>query len=143
MDPVTIEVVIAAMSAAAAGIGTEAGKSAWSSLTSVVKRTFGPHSAEARILDQLPGSPINHPSVISLAAGLIARSKEDPEIANELGAFLGLLQEAATQGTGFSNTVSGSAVIRGGLVQGRDFAGPITFSGEAADGAPHPLDERS
>jgi tetratricopeptide (TPR) repeat protein len=135
MDPVTIEVLIAAVSAAAAGAATEVGRSTWTSLTSLVKKAFGSHSAEALLLEQALDAPADPRFVVPLAAGLIARSKDDSEIAEDLSSFLGLLRTSAPEGVSTFNSVSGSAVIHGGLVQGHDFSGPISFSAgtEAAD----------
>ncbi|WP_367125951.1 hypothetical protein [Streptomyces phytohabitans] len=116
------ETAVALVSVAAGSVATAAGQSAWTSLTSLVRRALG-RTAE-------PATPEDAEAVRVLEGRILQHAATDPEFARELHAWAdthrALLPETGTVHHTVK-TITGDARIQGPVIQARDVHGGISF----------------
>ncbi|RJL31000.1 hypothetical protein [Bailinhaonella thermotolerans] len=115
MDATALAAIISALAGGAAG---EAGKSAWNSLTALVRRRFGDDSAE---LERRPPD--------EAAAGLVWRAGADPEFGEALAEWMRDASALVQQRRDVTNTISGDARVTGPVIQAGDIHGSINLGG--------------
>lgn len=99
---------------------TEASKSAWTALTALVRRRFGPPTAELLATGTLD----RQTEIVSLLHRALAA---DEIFAGEVAAWYDTYRPLVLhRGDEVSNVIGGTARVRGSVVQGRDI-GSITF----------------
>jgi hypothetical protein len=134
VDPVSVTLLAGAITAMATGAGGEAGKQAWTSLTTLVHRAFGRHST----LAALEAAPDDQGQATVLATVLTDHADKDRSFAAELRTWLDdarrILQLSEDHVT---NIIGGSAQVHGPVFQGRDFTGPISFGALPLPDQPH------
>ncbi|GAA0399116.1 hypothetical protein Acor_21400 [Acrocarpospora corrugata] len=118
MDPTVLVALISAVLGGAAG---EAGKGAWTSLTSLVRQRFGKDSAELAVLDS--------ESAPEITAVLTERAQSDAGFDEELTSWAATTTRVIQQSHNVSNTISGNARIQGTVIQAGDLFGPINLNG--------------
>ncbi|MEV5413753.1 hypothetical protein AB0K60_33615 [Thermopolyspora sp. NPDC052614] len=116
MEPIVIPTLAAIISAAVGGAAGEAGKSAWASLTALVRRLLG-HDREAVEAVERPDAH----SPDELARLLADRAAADPGFGRSLAAWMARAEPAART----VNTISGD--VSGNVVQAGDIHGSINF----------------
>ncbi|WP_190107569.1 hypothetical protein [Streptomyces cinnamoneus] len=119
VDPVSLDAVTTAVTAAAGSVGTEAGRQVWGSLVDLTRRAFGRGRQDGGDVAPLPLDAANGQEVQALAAMLFGRILQDEAFAAE---YRGWEEQARTAGvsvgnTTVTNTVSGNARV-GTLYQG-------------------------
>ncbi|MFB7513163.1 hypothetical protein [Streptomyces sp. NPDC056144] len=133
MDPITAT----ALAALAGGLGSEAGRNAWTALTALVRRPFRRGAAEEEPgQDPAPGlssgelevaalesAPTDPVRAQALATALGVRAALDGEFRMLLDEWWQRAQAVET-GT-VHNSISGT--VHGTAIQGRDFSGPLTI----------------
>ncbi|WP_424535085.1 hypothetical protein ACOZ38_33635 [Sphaerisporangium viridialbum] len=119
MDPTTLTAIMSALIGGAAG---EAGKSAWASLTTLVRQRFGSDSTAVAALER-PDS--GKPDQV--AGILVDLAAADPEFGKELHRWTTEATRVIQQKRDVSNTISGEARISGPVVQAGDVHGSINF----------------
>lgn len=131
MDPVTAPALAAVLSKIFDGAVNEVGRQTWTTLTGLVRRTFGDRdrSRPMRAVAELEQQPADPARVEELAGALAAAAELDPDFAADLRQWLA---EAGQPAGDVTNVIGGSAKIRGTVVQARDIHGSITF-GDARD----------
>ncbi|MFW6689742.1 hypothetical protein [Streptomyces sp. MAR4 CNX-425] len=117
MDPASLETVQAAVSAAAQGGASEAGRQAWASLASLVRRAFG-RDAGAPEGAALPLERQDERQVRALAALIHARALQDRAFAAAFAEWQRCHEEALGP-TQVTNSVGGHARVTN-LVQGQN-----------------------
>jgi hypothetical protein len=127
MDPVTTSALVAVLMKVFDGATGEAGKEIWSSLTGLVKKTFGQASEPAEATEELEQHPGDQARIEVLAESLAAEAQRDPEFATDLRRWLADMRWDSSGDGDVTNMIGGSARIGGPVVQGRDFTGEITF----------------
>jgi hypothetical protein len=105
----------------------EAGKGLWTSLTGLVKKTFGRGSEPVEAFEELDRQPGDQARTMALAESLAAEAERDPEFAADLRRWLVEAQRNASGDGDVTNVIGGSARIGGPVVPGRDFTGDVTF----------------
>ena len=134
LDLISVAALTTAITTAAQGVGGEAGRQTWNALTTLVHKTFGRRSPSGAGRAALRSRPSDEGRAGQLAAVLVARAHEHQLFADELADFLTLTQRDSGLATGqVINTVSGATYMQGTIIQGRDFAGPITFDGSSQE----------
>ncbi|WP_431955803.1 hypothetical protein [Nocardia lijiangensis] len=113
MDPISLSVLLALITHAAAG---EAGKSAWNGLARLTRRAFGDEARAERALEQAQN---DHDGAVDLAGHLMNSAADDPVLADLLRTWIGHTQQAAAD-EAVVNTISGQAQVHGHAVQARD-----------------------
>lgn len=136
MEPISV----ALLAALAGGLGGEAGREAWASLSALVRRPFRrpetntpaqlPSSGEAE-LARLAGSPDDPGGAHALSTALAVRAALDAEFHAALRHWR---DEAERLDTGSVHNEIRGGTFSGPVLQGRDFSG-ITFSGAPRDPA--------
>lgn len=127
MDPISV----ALLTGLAGGAGGEVGRQVWDGLTALVR---GPSRGEApgvtgtgvvelAALESNPGDTV---AAEALSDVLLARAAEDDDFEACLTRWHRTADLLLTGHGDVHNVVSG--VVRGPLVQGRDFTGPLSFS---------------
>jgi hypothetical protein len=117
MDPSVIPTLAAVLSAIAGGAAGEVGKSAWSSLTGLVRRRFGDDAVAA----------IEGATPEETTGSLVERAQADPEFGEALTSWTAETARLVQVKHDVSNTISGDAKITGPVVQAGDIFGSITF----------------
>ncbi|MEV7009969.1 hypothetical protein [Streptosporangium sp. NPDC051022] len=112
----------AIVSALIGGAAGEAGKGAWTSLTTLVRRRFGGDSAELAELEQA-GPDDSH----EIAGLLVDRGESDPRFREELTSWVSETARTIRQSHDVSNTISGEARIHGNVIQAGDVFGSINL----------------
>lgn len=132
MDPLTAPALAAVLAKIFDGAVNEVGRQTWTTLTGLVRRTFGDRdrSRPMRAVAELERQPADPARVEELAGALAAAAELDPDFAADLRQWLTVAGQPAGDVT---NVVGGSAKIRGPVVQARDIHGSITFG----DPGPH------
>ncbi|RBQ17832.1 hypothetical protein DP939_23525 [Spongiactinospora rosea] len=120
MDPSIIPALAAVISAAVGGAAGEAGKSAWTSLTSLVRRRFGRETAA----ELEPGA-----NSTEMAEDLVNRAGADPEFARALAEWMSETSKVVQQKHDVVNVIGGEARITGPVVQAGDVFGSINLGG--------------
>jgi hypothetical protein len=119
MDPTVLTAIVSALVGGAAG---EAGKSAWASLTTLVRRRFGSDSTPVAALERAdPDKPDEVAEILTDLAGT------DPEFEKDLQEWTTEAKRIIQQRRDVSNTISGEAQITGPVVQAGDIHGSINF----------------
>lgn len=106
------------MTAAAQGGGSEAGRQAWASLASLVRRAFGRDTAEQEG-PPLPLEPQDESQVRSLSALIYARALQDPAFAADFAEWC-RQNEAALRPTHVTTNIVGGNARVTNLVQGQN-----------------------
>ncbi|PZG40962.1 hypothetical protein C1I98_22245 [Spongiactinospora gelatinilytica] len=123
MDPSIIPALAAVISAVVGGAAGEAGKSAWTSLTSLVRRRFGRETAA----ELEPGA---NSTSTEMAEDLVNRAGADPEFARALAAWMSETSRVVQQQKhDVVNVIGGEARITGPVVQAGDVFGSINLGG--------------
>ncbi|WP_326795272.1 hypothetical protein OG946_07030 [Streptomyces sp. NBC_01808] len=117
MDPTSLETVQAAVTAAAQGGASEAGRQAWTSLTSLVRRAFG-RDAEEPEAPVLPLEPQDERQIRSLSALIYARALQDQGFAAAFAEWQRETEVALRPRHATNNIVGGNARVTN-LVQGQ------------------------
>lgn len=117
MEAALVAEVIAALLGGAAG---EMGKSAWSSLTALVRRRFGAGGDDLAVLEGARAADTER-----VVGVLRRRAETDAEFAVELAAWAGETRDALRLST--TNVISGNATVHGNIVQTGHITGSITF----------------
>ncbi|MGI5401781.1 hypothetical protein ACQEVG_20515 [Streptomyces sp. CA-135486] len=120
MDPVSV----ALLGALAGGFGGEAGKRAWNSLTTLVRRPFANRSVssgepELTALAQAPGEVER---AHALSTVLAVRSALDPDFGSALSSWAEQARLVQTGEGDVHNEISGGTQ-HAPVLQGRDFSG--------------------
>ncbi|TDC74532.1 hypothetical protein [Streptomyces hainanensis] len=120
IDPLSLEVVGTAVTAAAGSAGSEAGRQAWTSLASLVRRAFGRGSDEEPAVSGLPLDPGDEEQIRSLTALVFGRAYQDQEFAEAFAEWR-RSNEAVLGASSVTvrNTVTGGARVQN-LVQGQN-----------------------
>ncbi|MFI9201501.1 hypothetical protein [Streptomyces sp. NPDC053048] len=126
VDPLSLEAITTAVTAAAGSVGTEAGRQAWGSLADLARRAFGRGDRDAADDAAAPAVPLplepdSERQNQALAALLYGRAFQDEVFAAEYRRWEEQ-SRAVTVSTDHStvvNNVSGNARVRN-LYQGRD-----------------------
>ena len=120
MDPISTTAISTVLSGLLKPATDEAGARMLVALRAIAQRIPGLES-RGELAQLKPGGSVDPPV---LAGELVAAATGDPDLTRDLTTWL---QEAyAVIDTGsISNMNSGS--VKGPLIQGRDFSGPITF----------------
>ncbi|GAA2138669.1 hypothetical protein [Streptomyces synnematoformans] len=118
MDPTSLETVQAAVTAAAQGGGSEAGRQAWASLASLVRRAFGRDTEEPEG-PPLPLEPGDESQIRSLSALIYARALQDQGFAAAFAEWRRQNEVALTPTQVTHNVVGGHAQVTN-LVQGQN-----------------------
>lgn len=129
LDPVTVPMLTAAISALVGGAAGQAGKSAWDSLTALVRRTFGaddqPADQVLAALHEVERRPEDAAAAAEILAGvLVDRARVDPAFAEALRSWTGQVT-VVSETHDVSNVVSGR--VEGSVVQARDVSGSINL----------------
>ncbi|GES26303.1 hypothetical protein Aple_092020 [Acrocarpospora pleiomorpha] len=119
MDPT---VIAALLSALAGGVAGEVGKTAWTSLTSLVRRRFGDNSRELAAVEAT--SPETAPDISDL---LVEWAHTDADFGEALTSWAAQTAENIGQSHDVTNTISGNARIQGPVIQAGDVFGSITL----------------
>ncbi|MEU1373748.1 hypothetical protein ABZ442_08800 [Streptomyces triculaminicus] len=122
VDPLSLEAITTAVTAAAGSVGTEAGRQAWGSLADLARRAFGRGRQEADdAAAALPLDPASGPQNQALAALLFGRAFQDEAFAAEYRRWEESARAvyASVDNSTVVNSVSGEARVRT-LYQGRD-----------------------
>ncbi|MBF8192391.1 hypothetical protein ITP53_43280 [Nonomuraea sp. K274] len=126
MDETVVALVAAGITGLVTGATGEAGKAAWMSLTTMVKKAFGKKDEQQTALELVEAVRTDGRDVTELSEVLVERAGWDTQFASELSAWLENIK-ALPKSDGPTNVVAGSAQVTGPLIQGRDFSGPISF----------------
>ncbi|GHF29108.1 hypothetical protein GCM10010218_07830 [Streptomyces mashuensis] len=121
VDPVSLDAVTTAVSAAAGAAGTEAGRQVWGGLVRLARRAAGRGGPEEEPADlaPLPSDPADATQVQALAALVFGRAFQDPDFAAEFRSWAEQARTVVSVGEGaVTNIVSGRART---VLQGRDF----------------------
>ncbi|MDF5754482.1 hypothetical protein [Spongiactinospora sp. TRM90649] len=121
MDPSIIPALAAVISAAVGGAAGEAGKSAWATLTALVRRRFGDDTPA-----ELEAQAAHDPREI--AGILISRAQGDPEFGTALAEWMAHTARTIRPG-GVTNVIGDNAEITGTVVQAGDVHGSINLRG--------------
>ncbi|MFG6198632.1 hypothetical protein [Nonomuraea sp. JJY05] len=122
MDPSVIATLAAVVSAIAGGAAGEAGKSAWGSLTALVRRRFGTDAAVTAALEQAgTRSPEETTRV------LVDHADADAEFQRSLADWAGETARLLQYKHDVSNTISGNARVTGTVIQAGDISGSINL----------------
>jgi hypothetical protein len=117
------EVIAAVVSALLGGAAGEVGRSAWGSLTGLVRRRFGDGSAEAAALESAQSADSQR--VIDL---MVERGRADPAFGETLTAWAREIQPLLVQPIINTNTISGGTqtgpVIQTAHIGSLNFGGP-------------------
>lgn len=119
VDPVSLDAITTAVTAAAGSVGTEAGRQAWGSLVDFTRRVLGRGREDDAAAVPLPLDPGNQQEVQALAALLFGRIFQDEALTAEYRQWEELARAAnvSVTHTTVTNTVSGNASV-GTLYQG-------------------------
>jgi hypothetical protein len=126
MDPLTAPALAAVLAKIFDGAVNEVGRQTWTTLTDLVRRTFGgrDRSRPMRAVAELDLHPDDPARLEELAGALAAAAELDPDFAADLRQWL---SDAGQPAGDVTNVIGGSAKIRGTVVQARDIHGSITF----------------
>ncbi|MFI9637155.1 hypothetical protein ACIHAX_31115 [Nocardia sp. NPDC051929] len=113
MDPISLSVLLALITQAAAG---EAGKSAWNGLARLTRRAFGDEHRADRALQRAQD---DRDGAIDLAGHLMNGAAADPVLADLIRTWIDHTQQAAAD-EAVINTIGGQAQVHGHVVQARD-----------------------
>lgn len=128
-DPITLAAVTALVTWASTEMA-ESGRSAVSSLVTLVRERFRRGSAERDAIDAALATPEDEPKIAHLADVLYRESLTDQTFAEEFRARWEWARRAVVEAEGaVTNSVSGE--VRGPVVQARDIHGGIHFGGSA------------
>jgi hypothetical protein len=128
VDPISVTLLMGAITSVAAGAGGEAGKQAWSSLVALVHKTFRRGSPPNESLAALEIAPGDQDQGAALATALVDRAANDKDLAVDLRAWFSNAQRCLhVSGDQTTNIIEGKAKIYGPVLQGRNFTGPIRF----------------
>ncbi|GHG48283.1 hypothetical protein [Streptomyces griseocarneus] len=122
VDPLSLEAITTAVTAAAGSVGTEAGRQAWGSLADLARRAFGRGREEdGAAAAALPLDPDSGQQNQALAALLFGRAFQDAAFAAEYRRWEESARAVHTtvDNSTVVNNVSGEARVRT-LYQGRD-----------------------
>lgn len=125
VDPISASLMAQAVTEVVKSTASEAGKQAWSSLTSLVRKVFGHDSEASTALVAIEQKPSDTTPVGMLAVFLSERARTDPAFAEELRTWLAAAPQTARTGN-VTNSVSGSAQVTN-LIQAGDIHGSITL----------------
>ncbi|WP_283135478.1 hypothetical protein [Rhizohabitans arisaemae] len=121
MDPSVLTAMISALIGGAAG---EAGRGAWTSLTTLVRDRFGGGSAELATVEETTAA-----DAAATAGVLVDRAQADPEFGRALGSWTEQTARLVQQSQSVVNTVSGGAQIHGSVIQAGNVYGSINLGG--------------
>jgi hypothetical protein len=130
MEPLTVSALAATITTLLNSAADEAGKSAWTRLSSTISRRFGGSSTEAVAIARVEEAAATpHADDLSEAANqaaaiLLALAQRDQAIAVLIG---GLGTPATDNSTAVHNTISGT--VSGPAIQTQTITGGITFNG--------------
>lgn len=125
VDPVSVTLLVGAITSIATGAGGEAGKQAW---TALVHKAFRRDSPLDASLTELEVAPADQGRVTALATALADRAEKDEAFAVELRTWLSNTRHALhLSDDQTTNIIGGRAQVHGPVFQGRDFTGPIRF----------------
>lgn len=128
VDPVSVTLLVGAITSIATGAGGEAGKQAWASLATMVHSAFRRDSPPDASLKALEVTPTDQHQATALAAALVDHAGKDDDFAGELRTWIDNTRYALHQGNDqTTNLIGGSAQVHGAVFQGRDFTGSIRF----------------
>ncbi|MEU4211603.1 hypothetical protein AB0F13_16650 [Streptomyces sp. NPDC026206] len=120
VDPVSLDAITTAVTAAAGSVGTEAGRQVWGSLVDLTRRALRRGREEDGAPVPLPADPGDQQEVQALAALLFGGIFQDEALTAEYRQWE---EQARTvlsvDNSTVTNTVSGNARV-GNLYQGRD-----------------------
>ncbi len=119
MDPALIATLVSAL---AGGVAGEVGKSAWASLSSLVRRRFGPTSGELAAVES--ATPSSAPEISAL---LIDRARTDPDFHQALTEWATETAQIIRQSHDVTSTISGHARVQGNVIQAGDVFGSINL----------------
>ncbi|MEV6037755.1 hypothetical protein AB0L65_41850 [Nonomuraea sp. NPDC052116] len=131
MDPSVIATLTAVVSAIVGGAAGEAGKSAWGSLTALVRRRFG---ADATVTAALEQADTRSPEETTRV--LVDHAHADAEFQRSLADWAGETARLLQYKHDVSNTIGGDARITGTVIQAGDISGSINI------GTPGPPERR-
>ncbi len=123
LDPLSASAIAATISAVLGGAAGEAGRGAWESLATLVRRAFEHGSPPDDIVDHAPSDE----EVETLAWELAARARTDPGFAEALRSWASQASPLPPDSGRVLNTITGDAYVEGNVVQARDIAGSIVF----------------
>lgn len=123
MDPISASALTVVLSKVFEGTAGEAGKQAWSGLTSMVGRLFGRSSSQA--VKQVEGNAATPETIETLAEALTAEADSDTVLTAALREWMLDTERALDQSGNVSNTISGN--VHGSVVQARDIHGGINL----------------
>lgn len=127
MDPITTAALATVVTGLANGATGEAGKQAWGSLVTAVRRLCGHDSAPGKAVQELAGPPEDRAHAEELAAVLTRAAERNPEFSAQLNAWIRDARRVTGGDHNVSNTISGDARIEGAAVQTGDVSGSINF----------------
>ncbi|SBW28828.1 hypothetical protein FDG2_6051 [Candidatus Protofrankia californiensis] len=123
LDPLNASAITATISAILGGAAGEAGRNAWESLATLVRRAFGRGSPPDDIVDHAPSDE----EVEALARELAARARTDPGFGEALRSWASHMSPPPSDNDRVLNMITGDAYVEGNVVQARDVAGSIVF----------------
>jgi hypothetical protein len=130
MEPLTVSALAATITTLLNSAADEAGKSAWTKLSTAVSRRFGHSSSEAVAIAQVeqaaitPGSEDLPVAASQAAEILLALAQRDQAIADLIG---NLSPQITDNSTVVNNSISGT--VSGPAIQTNTITGGITFNG--------------
>lgn len=128
MESFTTAALATALTTLVNGAAAEAGKTAWASLTGVLRARFGRDTAPGSALATLEEAPADERSAERLATVLTELAHADDDAAAWLNPWFEQVRVAAVTTTGpVTNTVSGHAQVRGPVIQVQTVNGSIHF----------------
>ena len=123
MEPFITAALATALTTLVNGVAGEAGKTAWASLTGVLRARFGRDTTPGTALAALEAAPADRQSADHLAAVLTELAQTDDVAASWLLPWFEEVRAAAAGPV--TNIVSGQAKVHGSVIQGHTFNGPI------------------
>lgn len=122
MEPFITSALATALTTLVNGVAGEAGKTAWASLTGVLRARFGRDTAPGTALAALEAAPADGRSADRLATVLTELAQTDDVAAAWL---LPWFEEVRAAAGPVTNIISGQARVHGSVIQGQTFNGPI------------------
>ncbi|WP_204030528.1 hypothetical protein [Sinosporangium siamense] len=119
MDPTALAAIVSAL---LGGVAGEAGRSAWMSLSTLVRNRFGGDSAAVAAVERGEDAE-------EITGVLVEEARSDPEFAESLDAWARQAGSIVEQRQQVSNVISGDAHVTGTVIQAGNVFGGIHLGG--------------
>ncbi|SDH03387.1 hypothetical protein SAMN05421505_110183 [Sinosporangium album] len=122
MDPTALAAIVSAL---IGGVAGEAGRSAWTSLATLVRRRFGGESRAVAALESAESAS----DAEEITGILVEEAQADQRFAEELASWARQAGAVVHQRQEVTNTISGDARISGPVIQAGNVFGGIHLGG--------------